>query len=115
MKGLMNRRLVFLGVKGMAVALDRDTGREVWRTGLKGSDFVNLVLDGGDLFATARGEVFCLDPASGRIRWKNPLRGMGWGLVTVRTPGTSSQAAVAQYQFEQAQAAAQARSSAAMG
>ena len=115
MKGLMNKRLVFLGVKGTAVALDRDSGQEVWRTGLKGSDFVNLVLDGGDLFATARGEVYCLDPASGRVRWKNPLRGMGWGLVTIGTPGTSSQAAPAQYRLEQEQAAAQARSSADMG
>ena len=100
-----DRKIVFVGVKGSAIGLDRESGREVWRTRLKGSDFVNLVVDGGDLFATARGEVFCLDPASGRIRWKNPLRGLGWGLVTVATAGGSSQVAV-QYRFQQEQAAA---------
>jgi outer membrane protein assembly factor BamB len=79
---LMNERLLFVGVKGTVLALDRATGEEVWRTPLKGSDFVNLQLDGGDLLASARGEVFCLDPATGAVRWNNPLRGLGWGLVS---------------------------------
>ena len=41
-----NRRIVFVGVKGKAIALDRASGQEVWRTELKGGAFVNLVLDG---------------------------------------------------------------------
>jgi hypothetical protein len=27
--------------------------------------------------------MYCLDPATGNIRWKNPLAGLGWGLVTI--------------------------------
>ncbi len=100
-----NEKIVFVGIKGCALALDRATGREIWRTELKGSDFVNMVLDGGELFATTRGEVFCLDPATGRIRWNNPLKGMGWGLVTIATPQASSVAAMAEYRRQQEAAA----------
>lgn len=66
------------------LALDRATGAEVWRTKLKG-DFVNVVLDQGELYATTQGEVFRLDPASGQVVWNNTLKGLGLGLVTVAT------------------------------
>ena len=75
-------RLVFLGIHGHALALDRRTGREAWRTPLKG-DFVNLVLLGDDLLAATQGEIFCLDPATGRVRWHNPLKGMRFGIATI--------------------------------
>ena len=77
------QNLIHIGIRGTAIALDRRTGAEIWRTPLKGSCFVNLVLDGEDLFATAQGEIFCLDPMTGHILWNNPLRGMGWGLVAI--------------------------------
>jgi outer membrane protein assembly factor BamB len=104
--------LVFIGIKGTVLALDRATGRTVWESPLKGGTFVNLVLDQGDLIATTKGEVFCLDPANGRIRWNNPLRGFGWGLATVGTGGASSFPVMAQHHLEQEQAAAQAAASA---
>lgn len=76
-------QLIFIGVKGRAMAVFRRTGQIVWETHLKSSGFVNLVRDGEDLLATTAGEIFCLDPGTGRIRWSNPLRGMGFGLVTI--------------------------------
>jgi outer membrane protein assembly factor BamB len=76
-----NQQTVFIGIKGTVLALDRASGEEVWRAPLKGSSFVNLVLDGGVVMASTHGEVFCLDPATGAILWNNPLRGMGYGLV----------------------------------
>jgi outer membrane protein assembly factor BamB len=78
--------MVFIGIKGTVLALDRATGQEVWRTPLKG-DFVNVVLVDGDLYATASGELFCLDPATGHIRWQNGLKGLGRGLITIATAG----------------------------
>lgn len=102
--------LVYVGIRGTVVALDRATGAEAWRTPLKGYGFVNVVDGGGgDLLAATRGEVFCLDvfcldPVDGRIRWANPMRGLGYGLACFAAPvtagrGTSgnSPAAVAQY------------------
>jgi outer membrane protein assembly factor BamB len=103
MRATTSSSLIYLGIKGTVVALDRRTGAELWRTPLKGSQFVNVVLDGDSVIATARGEIFCLDAMTGRIRWNNPLTGMGWGLVTLA--GTSI-APMAQQQADDAQAAA---------
>ena len=80
---MTSTRLLFIGIKGSAIAIDRASGQEVWRSKLKGSDFVNVVLEDGELFAAAHGELFCLDAATGSIRWHNPLKGLGWGLVTI--------------------------------
>ena len=53
---------IHIGIKGCVLALDRATGQTVWSTRLKGSDFVNLVLEDGALYAANKGEMFCLDP-----------------------------------------------------
>jgi outer membrane protein assembly factor BamB len=37
---------IYIGIRGTVVALDRASGAEIWRADLKGSDFVNVVLDG---------------------------------------------------------------------
>ena len=103
---MASSKLVFVGIKGTVIALDRATGREVWQTRLKGSTFVNVVLDDGDLMATTKGESFCLDMANGRVRWNNPSRGFGWGLATIGTSGSSSVPAMAQYRLQQQEAAA---------
>ena len=56
--------LMFIGIAGSIVALNRATGAQVWTTQLKGRDFVNVVLHEGRLLATTYGEVFCLEPPS---------------------------------------------------
>jgi outer membrane protein assembly factor BamB len=78
--------LIFIGIAGTVVAVDRSTGSEVWLSDLDG-DFVNVALQDGDLYATANGELFCLDPATGDIRWQNPLKGLGRGYITIAASG----------------------------
>lgn len=85
---MANANLLYVGIKGTAVALDRNTGREVWRTELPGSDFVNMVVDGDELYAASRGELLRLDPRSGAILWHNSMPGFGWGIMTIATAGT---------------------------
>jgi outer membrane protein assembly factor BamB len=77
--------LVFIGIKGSVVALNRATGQQVWATKLKGSDFVNVVLEDGAVLASCRGEIFCLDPRTGIRMWHNSLKGFGIGLATIAT------------------------------
>jgi outer membrane protein assembly factor BamB len=77
--------LVFIGIRGSVVALNRATGEQVWATHLKGSDFVNVALEGGRVFATCYGEVFCLEPLTGDALWHNRLKGFGTGLATIAT------------------------------
>jgi outer membrane protein assembly factor BamB len=110
--GQQSGTLVFVGVKGTVVALEKSSGSEVWRTPLGTSHFVNLVLDGDALYAGSRGKIYCLSASSGAIRWKNDLKGLGFGLVSIGAPGGSN-AAAAEMMFQE-QAAAAAASSGAM-
>ena len=103
--------MIHIGIHGHVLALDRTTGVEIWRTKLKG-DVVNLALEEGDLYATTSGEIYCLDPATGQIRWHNLLKGLGRGLVTIAT--SSDQQTLVIQQKAQDDAAASAASSAAM-
>ena len=77
--------LVIIGIKGSVVALNRATGQQEWATHLKGSDFVNVVVQDGTVLASCYGEIFCLDPFTGDARWQNPLKGLGRGLATIVT------------------------------
>jgi outer membrane protein assembly factor BamB len=76
---------------------------------LKGSDFVN---QDGDLYATAKGELFCLDPATGNIRWQNPLKGFGRGLVTIAASGSQQTVVMGEKTWRNEAAAAAASSTA---
>lgn len=77
--------LVFIGIKGSVVALNRTSGQQVWTTHLKGSDFVNVVVQNDTVLASCYGEIFCLDPLTGTGLWQNPLKGFGVGLATIAT------------------------------
>jgi outer membrane protein assembly factor BamB len=81
-------QLVFVGLNGYAVALDRDTGDIVWSNDQMHSGYVTLLLDGDRLIASTNGYIYCLDPLTGEIRWHNPMSGYGAGaptaLVSVR-------------------------------
>ena len=81
---------LFIGIRGTVLAIDRTTGKEVWTSSLKGSEFVNVVLDGGQLFAASKGRLYRLDPATGQILWENGLTGLGWGLVSIAQAGNGN-------------------------
>jgi outer membrane protein assembly factor BamB len=91
-------QLVFVGLNGYAVALDRDTGEIVWSNDELKSGYVTLLLDGDRLVVSTNGYIFCLDPLTGRVLWNNRMSGYGVGaptaLVSVR--GASSQTAIQQ-------------------
>ena len=80
---------LYIGIRGHVVALDRSTGEELWKTPLKGREFVS-VSGQGAVYAGTKGELFCLDPATGSIRWQNPLKGMGLGLISFGNETTAS-------------------------
>jgi outer membrane protein assembly factor BamB len=86
---------VFAGINGSVIAVDETTGVQVWATRLKGSDFVNLVMSENKLYATTKGEIFCLNPGTGKILWQNPLKGMGRGIVCLAAPGAQVNLAAA--------------------
>jgi outer membrane protein assembly factor BamB len=81
--------LIFVGIKGSVVALNRTTGQQVWATHLKGSGFVNVLVQKEMILAACYGEIFCLEPLTGNALWHNPLRGFGLGLATIATEDNS--------------------------
>lgn len=73
-------QLIFVGLNGYALALDRDTGEIVWSNDKMNSGYVTLLLDGDRLIVSLQGYTYCLDPTSGEQRWYNELKGMGTGV-----------------------------------
>src|SRR2546423_14201594 len=71
--------LVFVGLNGYALALNRETGEIVWSNNKLKSGYVTLLLDGDRLIVSTNGYLFCLDPLTGEILWNNPLKGYGMG------------------------------------
>jgi outer membrane protein assembly factor BamB len=104
------QELMFVGIKGSVVALRRDSGEQMWAVKM-GGDFVTVAVEDGQVFAAAKGEIFCLDPRNGRQLWRNPLKGFGIGLATMAFSGGSSgmgMAALAEKARQDEQAAASA-------
>ena len=82
--------LIFIGIRGSVLALNRDSGSIIWEARLPGSSFVNLAWDENRVYALSNGEVFCLDAGNGSILWKNPLKGFGYGLGSILVPGQTN-------------------------
>ena len=91
-------QLIFVGLNGYALAMDRNSGEIVWYNDQMKSGYVTLLLDGDRLIVSTNGYIYCLDPLTGQILWNNPLRGYGSGaptsLISVR--GQSSQVVIQQ-------------------
>ena len=94
--------MLYLGVKGSVVGIERKNGREVWRAHLKGGGFVTVVVDEDVVFAHTGGELFCVDKKRGEVLWHNPLRGLGYGLAMIGIEGDKgSNAAMVQEMLAQ--------------
>ena len=109
-------RTLIIGLKGQAIAFDKETGRELWRAKLKpgtiGGEFVSLLMDGERVFAHCGGSLYCLDATNGRTLWSNDLPGLGYGLATIAVVGATSPSAEAiRHRQQQEQAAGAAAAS----
>jgi outer membrane protein assembly factor BamB len=51
---------------------------------------VNVFFDNGSLYANTTGMLFCLDPATGHVKWKNALPGCGYGIAALASVRSSS-------------------------
>lgn len=103
-------QLVFVGLNGYAVALDRDTGEIVWSNSEMKSGYVTLLLDGDRLIVSTNGYMYCLDPLTGEVRWHNRMSGYGSGTPTAITSvrGQSSHTVIQQAAEKTAEDAAEA-------
>ena len=95
--------ILILGLKSCVTALHKADGRILWTTqlmGRLGQTMVIAISDGGSVFAYTSGHLFCLDLGTGRIRWKNDLPGLGYGLASLAlADGSATGDLAAQQQF----------------
>jgi len=78
--------IVFVGLNGRVAALDRNTGKIVWRwrASKPRRGYVTLlVLDEYRLIASVNGYTYCLDPRTGEQHWFNELSGFGCGVTSI--------------------------------
>jgi outer membrane protein assembly factor BamB len=105
-------QLIFVGFRGYALALHRDTGEMVWCNSEMHSGYVTMVLDGDRLIVSVNGYMYCLDPLTGKILWHNPLTGYGVGIAhIVSVRGQASQVVVAEAAEEDARRASSSHNS----
>jgi outer membrane protein assembly factor BamB len=105
-------QLIFVGLNGRVMAMDRDTGRLAWewQSPKPKRGFVTVMLDGDRLVVGLGGYLYCLDAGTGRVFWQNPLTGYGLGMfsfASVRGHSLGSEAA-AQAQADEESASASA-------
>ena len=65
----------------------------LWKTKLNSGwvgEFVTLIADEELVFAHARGNISCLELATGKLLWTNELKGLGYGLASLAFPGGAS-------------------------
>ncbi len=74
-------QLIFVGLRGYVIALERDSGQIVWDNSELASGYTSLLLDGDRLIVSTNGYIYCLDPLTGQVLWNNPLRGYGVGIA----------------------------------
>jgi len=92
----MNAPLI-IGTNGYVLAIDTETGNELWRTklrdgilgGSRGSD-VSVMLDDKTIYAGCAGRIYAID-LNGSILWSNELPGLGHSIVSLSKNGTSVQ------------------------
>jgi hypothetical protein len=80
--------VLYVGIGSHVVALNASSGEEIWRCKLKGSGFVTISVRPNAIYAGAAGELFCIDPTTGTIRWQNKLIGLGRGLISFSEAST---------------------------
>jgi len=88
-RGLSGGNRVYVGMSGVVLALDKNTGKEVWRTEIATGAFLNVVLLGEEVLVGGAKGLICLDARTGEERWRNELPKL-IAMLTVVTIGPAS-------------------------
>ena len=78
---------VYIGIRGSLICYDIISGKELWRTHLKGSGFVSIYIDDDIILAHTGGHLFGVKKSDGSQIWENKMKGLGYGLASISTMG----------------------------
>ena len=82
----MDKDDLFVAVGNSVLRIRKSDGVEIWRTKLQGrfsANLVTLTVEPDGVYASAKGELYRLDPDTGSILWKNELPELGRGPVLI--------------------------------
>lgn len=96
---------LFLGVGNHVVCIEKNTGKEIWRTKVKSSTIINIHYENDHVFAYAGGHLFCLKSANGKEVWCNTLKGLGYGTCIIASGQQNASIIANQVASQQAVAA----------
>ncbi len=83
--------LIFVGFNSRVAALDRNSGRLVWKwKASAGSGFAALLLDGEQVIVSVNGYTYALDALTGEELWWNEMKGFGYGVSCLASLNGSS-------------------------
>lgn len=87
----MTKNRIYIATDASVVAIDKNTGRALWKTELPGSAFgsgriTTIALDDSQIYAHTQGWLFCLEQKTGRILWSNELKGLGFKPCIIAVP-----------------------------
>ncbi len=110
--------LLYAGVGRTVVALDRFSGRPVWRVKLPrllGGSVSMVLPHGREVYAARGGYVYCLDRMTGAVLWERGMNASGNTVLLAMSgmDGAQQQAVMIAQQASDAAAAAAAAASAA--
>ncbi|MDP9194852.1 MAG: PQQ-binding-like beta-propeller repeat protein [Acidobacteriota bacterium] len=94
---MQEREIIYAAISGTILAIEVETGREVWRQAIsKGTGVTTIYPRGSRVIAAAAGELWALDAQNGQILWHNKLKGLGLGFVCLSgAPMGAAQATMA--------------------
>ncbi len=94
LKTMNSDNILLLGLNQSVTGIAKHDGQTLWKTELPGSisgdDFVTVLSDGHFVFAHTKGKLHCLDLANGQVLWSNNLKGYGYGIASLCSPGGPS-------------------------
>lgn len=102
---------LYIGIKNCVLCLAKRNGKQIWRTKLRSSTLVNVVVDEDLVYAYAHGHLYCLDANTGDLIWENTLPGLGYSHCIIATEGNQAAVIAAQQMASNAAAATTAASS----
>ena len=74
---------LILGMKGHVICVNKNTGKERWRTKLRSADLTNIYCEADKVYAYANGHLYCLSVNNGKVEWQNDLKGLGYGACII--------------------------------
>lgn len=76
---MQDRDNLYVASHGRVICIQKRTGKELWRTKLLrwGGDITTILVESDVVYAAARGEIFALNPDSGAIHWRKPMKAGG--------------------------------------